>query len=227
MKIPTILVTALAAGSLCAQAPDKELDKRIQVFGEMIRPAAFTIFPGVQDQAQRSWGVGVRFMGEIASSRNWYYEIGGKLDSSSNLTFDGPTSALPGAPVADLTDVKITSSYWSVGAGYLIPVGNAVALGLHLEGRGEALTAQGAVFQAGAMLGNVDASTTYLRPWARVSLDASFHLGSTRPFIGVDVAATPLKTSQQVLVSPVNMDNRTLRSLAPTASAAFYAGLHF
>ncbi len=218
MKITKVLVTALSAGTLFAQTPT-QLDARIQAFGEMIRPTSLTVAAGVKDQAGTSVGFGVRFMGEFASSRNWYYEIGGKLDSSSNLAMNSGG--------VDLTDIKITSSYWSLGVGYLVPLGQNVSLGFHLEGRGEALAAQGAVFQGGVVTGRVDAGTTYLRPWGRVSLDGTFTMGKLRPYIGVEVAATPLKTTQTQLIALSDMDNRTLRSMAPRVSGALYAGLHF
>ena len=224
MKISMILVTALAAGTLGAQAPEGELDARIQLFGEMVRPTSFSIYQGVKDQPAKSTGFGVRFMGEIASSRQLYYELGGKLDSSSNMTYTGTL----GTGVYDFTDVKLTSSYWFIGTGYLVPLGSAVSLSFHLEMRGEALSAQGAVQQVGQPNVRVDCSTTYLRPWGRLSLDASFKLGKFRPYVGVDAAVTPLKTAQTVVLPSLQyMDDRTLRSTAPNVSGAFYVGMHF
>ncbi|NTV75108.1 MAG: hypothetical protein HGA66_12990, partial [Holophaga sp.] len=85
MKITTVLVAALSAGSLFAQTPVQALDARIQFFGELIRPTSITVQAGTKDQADSSIGLGIRFMGEIASARNWYYEVGGKLDSSSQM----------------------------------------------------------------------------------------------------------------------------------------------
>jgi hypothetical protein len=187
----------------------------------MIRPAEITLTPGTTDQPKRSAGFGARFMGEIASARNFYYEIGGKLDSSSNMTYNQAG--------VDLTDIRITSSYWSVGMGYLMPLG-PLSLGFHLEGRGEALSATGSIFSTttGLATGSVNTSTTYLRPWGRVSLDGTFRLGAIRPFVGLDVSATPLKNTQTApLTNPATMDNRTLRSLAPTLAAGVYVGLHF
>jgi len=219
VKITTVLVAALSAGSLFAQTPVQALDARIQVFGELIRPTSITVLAGTKDQADSSVGVGIRFMGEIASARNWYYEVGGKLDSSSQMALN--TGAV------DLTDIKITHSYWSLGAGYLAPLGSNVSLGFHLEGRGEALSAQGAIFQNGVITGRVDASNTYLRPWVRVSLDGSWRMGSLRPYVGVDVSGTPVKTSQTQLQALSSMDNRTLRAMAPQVAGSFYLGLHF
>ena len=224
MKLKPILVATLAAGSVFAQAPDKELDARIQVFGEVIRPLAITINDGTntfpQAQANRSMGLGLRFMGELAAAHHWYYELGGKLDSSSNLNLNNAT--------VNLTDIKVTHSYLGVGAGYLVPLGQAVSLGFHVEGRGEVLSAQGAAYQAGKPISRADASNSFLRPWVRLSLDGSFHLGTLHPFIGADVAATPVKTSQTTPISTFDtMDNRTLRAMAPTSAASFYLGLHF
>ena len=220
MKIAKVLATVLSAGTLFAQAPAQELDSRIQVFGELSRPLAYTIAAGVKDQAGSATGVGIRFMGEIASAHNWYYEIGGRLDSISNLAYNS-------GPI-DFTGVRISSSYWSVGGGYLVPLGSAGSLGFHLEGRGEALSANGTVFTNNVASSQVSASTTYLRPWGRLSLVFTFHMGSLRPYVGVDVAATPLKTVQTAPVNDLSsLDNRTLRSMAPQATGAFYVGLHF
>lgn len=219
MNIKTILVTALTAGSLFAQAPDKELDARIQIYGEAIRPSAFTLSTGETPEAARSFGLGLRFMGEVGSAENWYYEVGGKLDSSSKLNLNDAN--------VNLTDIRITQSYWVVGGGYLVPLGKQASLGFHFEGRGEALAAQGAVFSAGLLKGRVDSSSTYLRPWGRLTLDASFYLGTLHPFVGLEVAGTPVKTTQtQPIADLTQMDSRTLRALAPNVSAAFYVGLH-
>jgi len=222
VKISKVLVTALSAGTLFAQVPADQLDARIQLFGEVIRPTAFSIAGGVKDQADRSFGAGIRFMGEMGSARNVYYELGGKLDSTSNLTFNGMVNGVP----ADNTDIKITSSYWFLGVGYLMPLGSAMSLGFHLEGRGEALAASGTQILNGT-LNTVDAGTTYLRPWFRLSFDGTFSAGKFRPFIGADVSATPIKTTQGAITALSAMDDRTLRSMAPQVSAGLYAGLHF
>jgi len=200
--------------------PAQELDSRILVFGELTRPSKVTLEVGT-DKPDSSIGFGARFMGEIASAHNFYYEIGGKLDSISYYSYNQNN--------LDLRGVKFNSSYWSIGAAYLAPLGPNVSLGFHLEGRGERLSAQGTVLDATATpLGQVDVVTTYLRPWFRLSLDGSFTMGKLRPFVGVDVSATPLKTAQTVvLVDPTVMDSRTLRSIAPTMGAGVYMGLHF
>lgn len=226
MKILSILAITLSAGTLFAQQSEMALDARVQVFGEMARPVAITIVNAgspIEDQAKRQTGLGLRFMGEIASAPGFYYEVGGKLDSSSNLAFNGD---IGGGITADLTHVKFTHSYWSLGAGYMIrPVEN-LSLGVHLEGRGEALKAQGEIFQNGLSSGQVDASTTYLRPWVRLSADLTVPMGGMRPYFGVDVSAAITRTEQTSFLS-ADMDNRTLKAMAPKVAAAFYLGMRF
>jgi hypothetical protein len=220
VKIAKVLVAALSAGTLFAQSAPEELDSRIQLFVEGIRPAEVTLNAPNKDQPKACAGFGARFMGEIASARNFYYEIGGRLDASSNMT-----SKQVGA---DLTDIRITDSYWSAGMGYLVPLGPFISLGFHLEGRGEAIRATGSIFNGATATGSVNASTTYLRAWGRVSVDGSWRMGSLRPFVGLDVSATPMKNTQTTQLTNVStMDNRTLRSFAPTLSAGAYLGLHF
>jgi len=236
VKIQSILVAALATGSLCAAVPALELDARIQVFGEMTRPVNITFAQtpaNLQDKAGSQTGIGVRFMGEIASAPNWYYELGGKMDATSNFGFNGTiTPPAPGAPFnLDLRDVRFTSSYWSLGFGYLTKPNETLTVGFHVEARGEALSAQGKVFQdqgAGPLVqGVVDASTTYLRPWIRLSADATVPVAGLRPYVGVDAALALTKTSQTELVPLGQMDNRTLKSMAPTFALSVYLGMRF
>lgn len=230
MNIKTILTMALSAGTLLAQQPDSRLDARIQLFGEVTRPAQFTLAQvggsDIKDQAKSQTGVGLRFMGELTSAPGWYYEVGGKLDSSSNLTLNGP---LPGGAVLNATDVKITHSYWSLGAAYLFSKGD-FSLGLHLEARGEVMRAQGEVdyIQGGITTASaLDQASNYLRPWVRVSADYTLGGGRIRPFLGVDAAYAITRTTQTRVVPASQMDERTLRSMAPDASASFYLGLRF
>jgi len=100
-----------------------------------------------------------------------------------------------------------------------------------VEARGEALSAQGKVFQdqgAGPLVqGVVDASTTYLRPWIRLSADATVPVAGLRPYVGVDAALALTKTSQTELVPLGQMDNRTLKSMAPTFALSVYLGMRF
>ena len=110
MKISNILIMVLAAGALSAE-DSPALDARIQMFVEQSRPAQVVVTqtPGVfKDQPGNQTGVGFRFMGELASAPGFYYELGGKLDSSSNFSSN--------STIINLTDVKVTDNYWSLGA---------------------------------------------------------------------------------------------------------------
>ena len=223
MKISSFLIITLAAGALAAQDAPK-LDGRVQVFAELYRPAQIVVAqnPGdLNDQPGRQTGVGFRFLGEIASHPGWYYELGGMLDASSNFKISSPG-------VIDLTSVKVTDSYWALGAAYMGRFGEHLTLGAHLEGRGEYLRIQGEALVNGAAT-QVDQGTTYLRPWVRGSADYTFtSIGKeNHPYIGVEAAYAITKTSQTRTPDFTNMDNRTLDSLAPKASAALYAGIRF
>ncbi|MDR3672486.1 MAG: hypothetical protein P4L36_16685 [Holophaga sp.] len=223
MKISSILIIALAAGSLAAQDAAK-LDGRIQVFAELYRPAQIVVAqsPGdIKDQPSRQTGVGFRLLGELPSHAGFYYELGGMFDGSSNFKINN-------AGVIDLTDVKVTDSYWCLGAAYMGAVGEHLTLGAHLEARGEYLRIQGqAIVNSSAV--QVDSSTTYLRPWVRGSADYTFTgIGKeNHPYIGIEAAFAITKTSQTQPPTFGSVDNRTLDSLAPRASAALYAGIRF
>ena len=225
MKSSSILIMALAAGALGAQeAPN--LDGRIQLFAEMSRPTQITLqAPDLQDQPKRATGFGVRFMGEVASAPGWYYELGGMFDADSHFTFNGTTS--PGNTL-DMTDVKFTTSYWSLGAAYMGKVSDKLTWGLHLEARGEYLRIQGEAVKNGAAFPQ-DQATTYLRPWLRGSFDYTFtNIGATKhPYVGLEGSFAILKTYQTQAPDLANFDNRNLKALAPRASAALYAGLRF
>jgi hypothetical protein len=231
VKIHCLLALALATGTLGLHAADLEQDARFQVFAEMSRPVAITVVidPSLQDQPARQTGLGVRFLGELANAPGWYYELGGKTNSTSRFTLNGP---LGNGNSLDLTGVKFTDSYWSLGAAYMVHPWEPLTLGAHLEARGEALSAQGTVYQnlqGGGLstLGTVGLSTTYLRPWVRLSGDLTFHMGEWRPYVGVDVSGAITRTQQTEFVSLDLMDGRTLRSLAPRFAAAFYVGARF
>ena len=234
MKILSILTAACAAGTLFGQvslgSPDS-LDARVQVTGEVSRPSKFAIAQvggaNVEDQAARQTGLVVRFLGELASARGFYYELGGKLENSSKLAMDG---LLPDGGTLNATNVKFTSSYWSLGAAYLAAPSENLAIGLHLEARGEALRLRGTatyVGPQGIVPFTASTTTTYLRPWARLSADYSFSIGSLRPYVGVEGALALMKTTQTQILDLASLDNRTLKSMAPTASGSVYLGMHF
>ncbi len=222
MKIPSILIMALAAGSLGAQGAPA-LDGRGQVFVQQHRPSTIVVGQvpdNLTDQPKKQTGVGLRFMGELASAPGFYYELGGMFDAASNFTLDGPLGSLTGA--------KFTESYWSLGAAYLVKIGEASTLGVHLEGRGEALRLSGQAV-VGSVSTPLGQSTTYLRPWVRGSADYTFTGIGTRmhPFVGIDGAVAVTRTSQTQVPNLGNFGNRNLRSLAPETAASFYAGMRF
>ena len=225
MKITSLLIMVLAAGSLAAQEP-AGLDKRLQVFAEVSVPTEIDMAPGTADKPKEAVGVGFRFLGEIAGVPGLYYEFGGMFDSSSEFGFNGATSG----GTLDLTHAKYTNSYWSLGAAYLWKLGKSGSFGLHLEGRGEYLRLQGEV--SGSSLSTtpqaLDHSTTYLRPWVRASADVTFSPGkAVRPFVGLDGSFALLKTDQTRVPDYTNLDDRTVKSLAPRYAGAVYAGVRF
>jgi len=220
VKSPSILILALAAGALGAQDAPK-LDGRIQLFAELTRPAEITVaLPDVKDQPKRQTGLGLRFLGEVSSYPGWYYEFGGMFDTSSNFTSSGA--------VGDNTGVKVSESYWSLGAAYMATLGEQLTLGAHLEGRGEAIRVTGASVENGLPF-QYNKGTTYLQPWVRGSADYTFNgIGkSLHPYIGVEGSVALTRTTQTSVPAGGNIDSRTLRSLAPRASAALYAGIRF
>jgi hypothetical protein len=222
VKRSSILIMALALSPLAAQEGPR-LDGRIQVFAELSRPAEIVLAPGLNDQAKRQTGIGVRFMGELASHQGWYYELGGMFDTSSKFTINDGS-------LVDLTGVKVSESYWALGGAYMGKVGDSLTWGAHLEGRGEYLNISGPAVVGGTTY-PLYQSTTYLRPWVRGSFDYTFAgIGAKmHPYIGVEGNYAITRTTQTEL--PTNnlptVDNRTLKSMAPRATAALYAGIRF
>ena len=227
MNISNILIMGLAAGALGAQEAPK-LDGRVQLFAEISRPAQITVAqpspsPDLKDQPKRQTGLGIRFLGEVAAHPGWYYELGGMFNTSSKFTFNGQTAT----GNLDLTNLKVTESYWSLGAAYMGRSGENLTWGAHLEGRGEYLRANGPVtYQSNTT--NLNQSTTYLRPWVRGSFDYTFSaIGKDQhPYIGLD-ASYALTQTTQFNGNILTLDNRTLKALAPRAAAALYAGIRF
>jgi hypothetical protein len=225
VKISSILALTLAGGTLFAQSPGLELDARFQIFGEISRPVSITVFqgPDIQDEPLRQTGLGARFMGEIPGAPHVYYELGGKGSSTSHFTYNG---SIGNGNTMDLTALKVSNSYWSVGAAYLGHPVETLTLGAHLEARGEALNARGQVTTNQGVL-PVYVSTTYLRPWVRLSADVTVPMLGLRPYIGLDASAAVTRTTQTQFISINLMDNRTLKSLAPNFAAALYLGIRF
>lgn len=226
MKSISILVALLATAALAAQEDQGPLNARVVVFGETIQTSGVLLGQGVKDQAGYQTGAGIRLVGQIDESR-WYWEVGGRFDSSARMETNRDISSTPPPNVLDATQTKIHYSYWSIGGAYLLPLGSAVDLGLHLEGRGETINPRGQFSTTNGGVGYIDAHNVYFRPWARVSLDIKFGGGSFRPLIGLEGAVALVKTSQSQVVPLSALDANTLRAMAPTWSGAVYAGVQF
>ncbi len=222
MKKISILAALLVVGSLSAQDSPSKMDARVMVFGEVMRPAKLSVDTGastVADQPEFQMGLGLRFMGEIVNAPRWYYELGGRFESSSRFSTNG------GTPHLDLTKLQINYSYWVLGGGYLVPMGGQWSFGSHIELRGERIEVSGRVNNV-----EIDGdSDTYVRPWARFSLDTSWGSGNAKPLFGFDAAVTPFKTNQgdNMTTGMSTMNKRTIRSLAPQWDVSVYLGLRF
>ena len=173
MKTITLLTAAMLVTPLAAQAPDRGGESRIQVHGEFVRPRQAVIGnlsnnTQLTDQAENQIGFGIRLIGEIPGANNWYYTLGGKLESSSKFA-SKPSDA---NKFTNTTGIKYRYSYWTVGAGYMWDLAPGLNLGAHLEVRGESLNASGDWYTGGTLANpgsaqHVDASATYVRPWGR------------------------------------------------------------
>jgi hypothetical protein len=231
VKKATVLAAMLVAAPVFAQSASDGLEARIQLFGEFSRPREFSYNETfVKAQADNQVGIGIRLMGEIPGTTGWFYEVGGRLDSSSKLGTKYTDSL---GVTWDTTDIQFKYSYFSIGGAYLWNSG-PLSVGFHLEGRGEALRLQGEEWkQTGAAPqvsgGKVDQSCTYFRPWARVSVDFTMKASGVRPYVGADVSLAITQTSQTraTPVSNGGLEVRTLRAMAPQFAAGVYAGIRF
>ncbi len=229
MKTITLLTVAMLATPLAAQMPDRGGESRVQFHGELVRPRQILIprsgLNDLQDQAENQIGFGIRLLGEIPGTNNWYYTLGGKLESSSKFA-SKPSSANSNT---DTTGIKYKYSYWTVGAGYMWDLAPGLNLGAHLEIRGESLNASGDLYADPfpTTAQRIDSSATYVRPWGRLSLDYAFKASGTSPFIGVDAAVAMLKTAQGNPLTPTYWDEKTVKSMAPQVSFSVYLGLKF
>jgi hypothetical protein len=110
---------------------------------------------------------------------------------------------------------KLKHEYWSLGV--MFNFKSLVAVGAGLEYRSEKLNAEN---------GPQSNSTTYGRPWAKVSFGYAFPLPEVKPFIGLEVAA-PL-TSQSVSATEFGVDtSKTLKGSAPKLQVGLYGGVRF
>jgi hypothetical protein len=229
VKTLTLLAAVLVTGTLGAQSSAVQAEKRVQIFGEFSRPHQFTLAQvngDEKDQAASQVGVGLRLMGELPGTTNWFFEFGGKLESSSRLGFNQTVSGVS----INSTDVKVHYSYWEVGGAYLWDLGSGLSLGAHLDLRSETLSAEGQFVVLPASFtgsGPVDQRATMMRPWVRLSADFVFKASGVNPYVGAELAFTPIRSSQDAVVPPTLIDDRTLKSMAPQFGASLYFGLRF
>ena len=146
MKSISILAAILATGALSAQGRPDELSARVILFGENTQTSSVQMGPGASDQANRQTGPGIRIMGQLGDESRWNWELGGRFSSSAHMVTNRDIATPPATPnILTATQVKVNYSYWLLGAAYMLPLGSAADLGLHLEGRGETINPQGPI----------------------------------------------------------------------------------
>ena len=234
MKTLTFIAAALAAVTLSAQSPTAQGEKRVQLFGEFSRPKQITIGQvnggDVKDQADSQLGVGLRFMGEMPGTTNWFFELGAKAETSSRMGFNQAIAGTAPAMTINTTKVNVRYSYFELGGAYIWELAPGFSLGAHLDARSETMEASGQIQVTPSSYGgsgDVSQRLSFLRPWVRVSGDFAFGKGAFSPFIGVDVAYTPIQASQTAVVSLIGIDQRTVKAMAPQFGASLYFGLKF
>ena len=227
MKSISILAAILATGGLSAQDSANNLNARVILFGESIQTRGILLGQGVEDKADRQTGPGLRVMGRFADDSRWNWELAGRFQSSARMVTNRNIASAPPANILDATKVKVDYSYWSVGAGYVLPVGDNVDFGVHLEGRSETINPTGSYTQTTGGTGYIDAMAVYFRPWVRLSLDVKLRTGSFYTVIGADAGFAGFKTNQRVIPPMSQMDDQTMRSMAPTWAGSIYAGVQF
>jgi hypothetical protein len=227
VKFFSILTALVVSGTLSAQITESKVNARVILFGEAIQTGSILLAPGVKDQAGYQTGPGIRLMGQTTYDSPWYWELAGRFSSKASMVTNRDIATAPPTNVLNMTKVRIEYSYWSVGVGYLIPLGQAVDFGIHLEGRDETINPKGQYSSTGGGTANIDAMTADFRPWVRLSLDLKLKTGSLTTVIGGDAGYTPLKIKQQNIMPFTQIDSQTMRAMAPTWSASLYAGLQF
>lgn len=228
MKAISILAAILATGALSAQVKPNDISASLVLFGETIQTRPILLATGVEDQADRQTGIGFRFMFAVTDDSRWNCELAGRFSSSANMVTNRDISTPPATVnVLDVTKVKVEYSYWSVGAGYLLPLGTAADLGFHLEGRNETINPKGSYSTTNGGTASIDAQTAYFRPWVRLSLDFKVKTGSFTTIIGGDAGAALIRTSQKTIQPMSQIDSQTMRAMAPNWSGSLFAGIQF
>ena len=227
MKSISILAAILATGALSAQDTSSGLSPRVLLFGESIQTRGIQLGPNAEDKADRQTGPGIRIMSRFADDSPWNWELAARFQSSARMVTNRDIASAPPANILDATKVKVDYSYWSVGAGYILPLSNAVDFGIHLEGRAETINPKGSYSTTNGGTGYIDAMAVYFRPWVRVSLDVKLRTGSFYTVVGADAGFAGFKANQRVIPPMSQMDDQTMRSMAPTWSGSLYAGVQF
>ena|GEM_PF-1558342 len=260
MKVLRAVAILFTPAILFAQGSSRSLDLRVQLGVELTRPYESLM----EENALTQWGrrdlfaqpdhqVGLqaRMLGELPGTRGFYYELGGRIETSSRLNFKYHIfNGYNDREFIDMQDVQISYSYFSFGGAYLWNANFGLSVGAHLEGRVEAISSSGSAFVIPDGEGYdtpipVTGSASYLRPWARLSLDYTFNNhGKVRPFIGIEGAYPLVKREQRgtrwnlqgsywvpgeeegelVRFTGKTQDTRLMEAIAPRGSLAFYFG---
>jgi hypothetical protein len=235
VKFVGLVALLLASGFLSAQDGTRGLDLRIQAGIEQTRPFQSILLsdfsnPGnprdFKIQPDKLNGVSVRMLGEWPDTPGVYYELGGMFKATTKYDYD-----FIGAETGyDMSEIEVAYSYFGFGCAYILNTRVGFSVGAHLEGRIERIVTSGPLYQNDQIIGNLDGSVSYLRPWGRLSMDFTFNnSGNVRPYIGIE-ASYPL-TKQDQKDARWNLgqlqDERLMKSIAPQGSLGAYIGFRF
>ena len=228
VKVIGTIAVLVASAALSAQEGSRGLDFRIQVGAEMTRPNQSVLFTdsvnniNYKVQPDEQFSLQAKILGELPGAPGFYYQLGGRLESKSKLTFNQAVNGIR----LDTREVEVSYSYFSFGGAYLWNLPTGLSIGAHLEGRIERMGTSGYIYSDDDRYDLVDTSATYLRAWGSLSLDYTFNnAGRVRPFIGIEGAYPITKREQKSnwalgLVQTSNL----VESLAPEGSVACYFG---
>ncbi len=196
--------TVMALGFLLA-LPVAAQDVEVGVFaGRQAYASAHTdVVPGgtlqVEADTKTVWGLRLGYSLVDLGPALFQVTAGYQPETSARLK-----GSLGGAPIGE-GDLK--ESHWS--AGVMFNFKAVVAVGLGVEFRSESLK-------------ETTDSTTYNRPWARLTLGYAFPTPGVKPFMGLE-ADFPLVSKSNEFGSTADL----LKSLAPKNQIGIYAGLRF
>ncbi|MCL1894454.1 MAG: hypothetical protein FWG02_09525 [Holophagaceae bacterium] len=238
MKVFRALPVLFAPVIMFAQGSSRDLDLRFQIGAELTRPyqSLFAEVPNINHggydrffaQPDYQIGLQVRMIGELPGTHGFYYELGGRLETSSRLDFNTWINGV----YVDTHDVQVSYSYFTFGGAYIWASKFGLSVGCHLEGRIESISSSGPVYQEWDYEnpGKLDGKSTYLRPWGRLSMDFTFNnRGKVRPLIGIEGAYPLLNREQRNhrWYAGETQEPRMMETIAPRGSVACYAGFRF